>query len=209
MTDEITTIELAPVAAKNALAKRAWDGLPMERRHRDNLEILRDAARMDPAHFLALCRAENLPVDLSIVVNNHHETHNHYHGAQDGGITRSDLMAMAEMMRSQPQPQQQGLTADDVRAIVQSVQPQQTGITREDLMMAMQAMQPMQPPPYYPEPSYYQPPQYQQQPMVFSPHIEVNATSHSEQDNGGAGGRVLACFLILFCFALGLSAGGR
>lgn len=204
---EVQTIELAPVAAKNQLAKRAWDGLPLERRHRNNLEILRDAATADPAHFLSICRTENLPVDLSIVVNNHHETHNHYHQQPQGdSLTRSDMAAILEAMRSQ-QPQQPGMTAEDVRAIVQSVQPRNNGITREELMMAMQYMQP-QPQQYYPEPAYYQQP-YQQQPIVFNPHIEVNATSHSEQDYGGGGGRVLACFVILLCFVLGISAGGR
>lgn len=217
-TDPVTTIELAPPTAKHALAKGAWDALPLERRTSDNLTALSETVASNPAAFMAMCQHYNLPVDLSIVVN-HHETHNHYHqqppqNQVQPGLTASEV---AEIVRAN---QQQGLSATDVLALVQSVQSQQQlvvqqGYTQQEMIDAITyatAQQPI----YYapPEPAYFDPaPQ-----IVFEPHIEVHAggghsysrsdaTSHSEQDNRGGAPLVVAVLaVLLMLFGVGVGA---
>lgn len=187
----VECLALAPAQTKNAIAKRAYDALPLEHKHSDNLSLLRQAINADPLGFLDLCRRENLPVDLSIVVNNHHEEHHHHHAPANQGLTATDLaqaiqQANAPLVEALKQQAQLGTKAP-------------TGYTDEDLqraaMMArIEAQQQYQQ-------SYFQP---QQPPPVYmhiAPQVSVDCNSSSSQENG-YNGSFLVWFLafILTCF---------
>lgn len=174
---EVITLGQAPTAAKHALAKRAWDSLPLEQRWPDNLTTLKQAATTDPRGFLELCRREGLTVDFSIVINHHEEHHHHHHQAPNNGITREDLAYLVEAMR----PQQESLTTADVLALIQS----QTPIYQ---------------PPIYEPPTYYPPPEYHPHFNVeFSPHIGVSSASHSHsKEDSGGDGRSVAFVILLW-----------
>jgi hypothetical protein len=191
----VECLALAPVQTKNAIAKRAFDALPLDRKHSDNLALLRQAINADPLGFVDLCRRENLPVDLSIVVN-HHEEHHHHHAAPPTqGLTAADL-AQAIQQANAP--------------LVEALQRQQTqlsttGYSATDLQKAMMwgRMEAQQ---------QWEPQQvYQPQPPVYvhvDPHIRVDATSSSRQENGYHGGFYmwLAAFLLACVFGVAMSS---
>jgi len=226
-SDPITTLELAPIQAKGEIAKYAWDALPVERRTRDNLQVLRDAALTNPQGFVEVCRQEGLPINLSLVVN-HHETH-HHHPAQPAqppsppGLTAADVAAIVQAN------QQPGLTAADIAAIVAACQQQpqqpvvvQQGYSQDDLMAmaSYAALAAQYEPTYYPPlvQEVYQPaPSFEAPQIHFEPHIEVyaggghsssrsEATSHSEQDNRGGGLAFVALAIALMLFGVGVGA---
>jgi hypothetical protein len=217
LADPVQTLELAPVETKGAIAKYAWDALPLERKTSDNLMALKETALSNPAGFVAMCQHYGLPLNLNLTV---HQTTHHHHHAQPAqppgppGLTAADVAAI---VRANQQP---GITAADLAAIMQMQQPQpapapvvvQQGYSQEDVW-AMLEMQQRQMERYQPQPVYYppEPVYYQAPPINFAPHIEVHAgggggghsysssyaRSHSEQDNrGGPWG-----FLPLMAFA--------
>lgn len=217
--DPVLTIELAPVPVKSALAKQAWDGLPLERRTGDNLTTLRNAISQNPQGFLELCHREGLQVDLSVVVNH---TENHYHSPpqppQPQGLSAADIVALAQAM----QPQNPSLTASDVAQIVQSClaqqpQPQPTqvvyqGFSERDLVdyaqeVAEIAVQRRE---RYYEP---EPPQYWHQPAQIVINNEIHggnntANSHSQQDIGNGAPLILVPIALLLClFGIGIGGG--
>lgn len=102
---EIISVELAPPEAKQALATRAWESLPLAHRTPDNLGTLRAAAATDARGFLELCRDEGLHVDFELVINyhhtenHHHTTHHHHHASNDP--TTADLVAMLAAQQQQ------------------------------------------------------------------------------------------------------------
>ena len=211
--DPVLTIELAPAPAKSAIAKQAWDGLPLERRTSDNLATLRNAIAQDPQGFLELCQRERLHVDLSVVVH-HHE--NHYHSPapqpQQDGLTRADMLAMMQAM----QPQQAGITAAEIAQIVQGCMAQQQpaqvvyqGYSERDLAEYAQAAAEMAVQRQYyapqPEPQYWQaPPQ-----IVINNEVHgANANSHSQQDIGnGVPVALVPIALLLLLFGVGIGGG--
>jgi len=169
---EIISLELAPVEAKHELATRAYQSLPLQHQSAENFATLQQAITSDPRGFLELCKSEGLYVDFDLVINYHHTEHHHHHAPETNALTREDIWEIAQAM----QPQEPGLTAAEVMAIMQSYQPPQ-------------------------QPAYYPPP-----PINFNPHIEVSSSahSHSEQDNDCGGGLpfvilawVAACCLVL------------
>jgi len=206
-----TAIQLASPDARGQLAKQAFDALPLERRHSDNLQILKQTCNSDPLAFLGLCRENGLNIDLSIVyapvTNNNYITH---HYGADSGLTRGDLIAFVQSI----QPQQSGLSAEEILALVQAsqpqYQPQQSGLSAEDVWAMMTAQQEQQ---QAYNAMLLEQMRYSQQaapPPVYnvdiSPRIEVS--SNSEQDNNPAGGIFFfACLLVIFG-VYGLALGG-
>lgn len=194
----VETLALAPVQTKNAIAKRAYDALPLEQKHSDNLALLRQAISADPLGFIDLCRRENLPVDLSIVVNNHHEEHHHHAPAAQQGLTAADL---AQALQQANAPLIEALRQQ--QAQVYPVGP--VGYSEADLQQAMmwgrmEAQQHWQPPQSYgPQPPVY---------VHVDPHIRVDATSSSSQENGYGGGFYvwLAAFLLACVFGVAISS---
>lgn len=91
ITPEIIDIQPRPV--KGALAKTAWDSLPIAHRTSDNLQVIRDACNHSGAEFLSLCQREGLQPDFSVIVVNH--TENHYHTTHQG-VDASQIAAMIQ-----------------------------------------------------------------------------------------------------------------
>jgi hypothetical protein len=213
ITPEIIDIQPAPV--KGALAKTAWDSLPIAHRTSDNLQTVKNAVNHSGSAFLDLCRREGLQPDFSVIVVNH--TENHYHTTHQG----VDAAQIAEMLQQANQPLIEALRAQQAMQA-----PAHQGLTAEDVLALMQAQQAMQPTYYAHDPHQYidyQPPSYQ--PPEINLYIEgpeyynyndvhptvsasSHADSHSEQDNGYGGGFFWWFGIAWVCIMLLAIAGG-